>query len=158
MIAERGRYLARELPPPRRLTWRQKVRIHDPDTGEQTFYVDFGEYQDRRLCEVFIVAQKYGTFARGTLDTLARSLSLALQSGTSPLDMARSLRGQCYPPCGRVEAEGSEVTDCLSIADYIGREIEANYGADGRRLDRPLHPPQMPPDKAAGYISEGSGA
>lgn len=128
-------YMMREPLPDRRHAWRQKVRITDANNGAHTFYVEFGEYTDGRLAEIFITAHKTGTFVRGTLDSLARSVSLALQSGTSPLDMARQLRGQDYPPKGRVDAAGSSVTECLSIADYIGREIEACYGEDGKRCD-----------------------
>lgn len=128
--------MTRELVPERRRTWRQKVRVHDAVSGEHTFYVDFGEYADGRLAEVFINTQKFGTFVRGVLDSLARSISLALQSGTSPRDMARLLRGQCYPPFGRVVADGSTVTECKSIADYIGQEIEACYGDDGRYIQQ----------------------
>lgn len=123
----------REPLPARRRTWRQRVCISDANVGNHEFYVDFGEYEDGRLGEVFITAKKYGTFARGILDTLARAVSTALQSGTSPHDMARQLQGQDYPPQGRVSAEGSSISECLSIADYLGREILACYGEDGKR-------------------------
>lgn len=126
-------YMAREKLPERRLTWRQKVCIRDEVQGDHKFYVDFGEYPDGRLAEVFITSHKTGTFVRGTLDTLGRTISIALQSGTSPMDMAEHLRGQDYPPKGVVEAPSSTVSECMSIADYIGQEIAANYGADGRR-------------------------
>lgn len=130
------RYMTRELPPARRRTWRQRVRILDRASGrEHTFYVDFGEYDDGRLCEVFITAQKEGTFVRGVLDTLARMTSLALQSGTHPRDVAKLLSDHNYPPHGRVEVDGSTVVGCTSIADYIGQEIEAQYGDDGRRME-----------------------
>ena len=147
------RYMARDPMPKRRHTWRQKVRIYDRDSGAcHKFYIDFGEYEDGRLGEVFITSHRHGTFVRGTLDTLARTISIALQSGTSPAEVARSLLGQNYPPSGRVDAEGSEVTECLSVADYLGQEIDRCYGEDGRR--RPITPP---PEKSAGYISDGSG-
>lgn len=126
--------MPREAAPARRRTWRQKVVIRDTDKGSQRFYVDFGEYEDGRLCELFIVAHKLGTFARGVLDSLARLASIALQTGTSPLEVARNMRGQNYPPQGLVDAPGSTVTECDSIIDYIGREIQANYGEDGKRL------------------------
>ncbi len=125
--------MVRERVPERRRCWRQKVRISDAAIGTVTFYVEFGEYDDGRLAEVFITSHRMGTFARGVMDSLARSASLALQSGTAPLDLARTLRGQCYPPGGRVVAEGSSVAECSSIADYLGREIAATYGEDGRR-------------------------
>lgn len=130
-----GRYMAREPLPERRQVWRQKVTILDAVTGSHTFYVDFGEYPDGRLAEVFITTHKCGTFARGTLDSLARAISLALQSGTSPQDMAHQLCGQNYPPQGVVQADGSTVTACSSVADYVGREIRACYGADGCRKE-----------------------
>lgn len=133
MLAERH-YMTREPLPPRRNTWRQKVRVIDNVDGQtHTFYVDFGEYPDGRLGEVFICAHKTGTFVRGTLDTLAQTISLALQSGTSPLEVARTLRGQDYAPGGKVVAQGSSIESCTSIADYIGQEIEVTYGDDGKR-------------------------
>lgn len=127
------RYMAREPLPERRQVWRQKASIIDA-SGRHTFYVDFGEYADGRLAEIFVTAHKFGTFTRGVMDSLARSVSLALQSGTSPRDMARQLIGQDYPPNGVVEAAGSCVTKCTSIADYIGQEIIACYGEDGKRM------------------------
>lgn len=134
-ISWKTRYMTREPPPDRRRTWRQKVRIADHDSGDHTFYVDFGEYADGRLAEVFITTKRFGTFSRGVLDSLARSVSIALQSGTSPREMARQLRGQDYPPHGRIEGDSTTVAECTSIADYIGQEIEAQYGDDGRRME-----------------------
>lgn len=143
-------YMPRKPLEQRRRTWRQKVSITDRDTGAvHKFYVDFGEYDDGRLGEVFITAHRHGTFVRGTLDTLARTISIALQSGTSPTELAKSLLDQNYPPSGEVEAEGSRVTECLSIADYLGQEISACYGDDGRRRTTPVYP-----EKEAGRASE----
>lgn len=152
MWSPSGRYMARIPLPERRRVWRQKVRITDHESGvAHTFYVDFGEYPDGRLAEVFVTGHRMGTFVRGVLDTMAKAASLALQSGTSPLDMARSMRGQCYPPCGRVDADGSTVTECSSVADYVAQEIEANYGEDGRRRLAPF------PEKLAGAYTRGTG-
>lgn len=129
-----GRYMARVAMPARRRVWRQRVVITNKDDGvRHVFYVEFGEYDDGRLGEVFITAHRTGTFVRGALDTLAQTVSVALQSGTSPHEIARTLRDQAYPPHGAVEAEGSEVHCCASLADYIAQEIVASYGSDGRR-------------------------
>lgn len=130
-------YMPRERVPDRRHTWRQKATIVDTESGRrEVFYVEFGEYLDGRLAEVFITSHKCGdSFTRGMMDTLAKSISLALQSGTSPHDMARTLRGQNYPPCGRVDAPGSTIEQCSSLADYIAQEIVACYGEDGQRRE-----------------------
>jgi hypothetical protein len=123
----------REPMPARRRTWRQKVTIHDPDSGPHRFYVDFGEYPDGRLGEIFITAHKTGTFVRGVIDSLARGISVALQTGTSPHEMAKTLHEQDYPPKGYVEAVESTVTECTSIADYLAQEIMACYAENGQR-------------------------
>jgi ribonucleoside-diphosphate reductase alpha chain len=133
-----GRYMTRERVPDRRHTWRQKATIVDAASGRrEVFYVEFGEYDDGRLAELWITSHKCGdSFTRGTMDTLAKSLSLALQCGTSPHDMAKTLRGQNYPPSGRVDAPNSSVTSCTSLADYIAQEIVACYDKDGRFIHR----------------------
>lgn len=166
IITRAGCHMAREPMPDRRHIWRQKVRITDANTGaDHVFYVDFGEYEDGRLGEVFITSKKMGTFARGVMDTLARSLSLCLQSGTPPHAIAAQLIAQDYPPQGAVTAEGSSVTHCSSIADYIGQEIVASYGEGGRRHSREVPEPivsgcgdetpyDVTPEKVAGYTSE----
>lgn len=142
--------MPREKLPDRRRSWTQKVRIQNHDDGVcHTFFVNFGEHDDGRLAELFITAQKTGTFVRGVLDSLARNTSIALQSGTHPLELARSLRTQFYPPAGKVMAEGSAVVECTSIADYIGQEIEASYGEDGKRIQLPALV-----EKVAGRLSE----
>jgi ribonucleoside-diphosphate reductase alpha chain len=159
MLATARRYMAREPMPERRHTWRQKVRIIDAvDGASHTFYVDFGEYDDGRLGEIFITTHKSGTFVRGTLDTLAQSISLALQSGTSPLDVAKTLRDQNYPPSGRVLAVNSKVETCTSIADYIGQEIANTYGEDGRQRAADPEPiPDEPLPKVLDHRIKGSG-
>lgn len=153
----------REPMPCRRYIWRQKVRVIDADTGaEHTFYIDFGEYKDGRLGEIFITTKRMGTFARGVLDTLARSVSLSLQSGTPLYDIAEQLIGQDYPPQGTVVADGSSVTRCSSITDYIGQEMLASYAEDGRRRTEAPSTPAVPScedlplqaEKVAGYIPE----
>lgn len=139
MIASEVGYMTRECLPARRATWRQKVQIVDRDDGRtHTFYVEFGEYPDGRLAELFVTGHRLDTFARGALDALARTASLALQSGTSPHEVAHTLRGMDYPPRGRVQAEGSAITEASSLADYIGQEIEASYGTDGKQRATPL--------------------
>ncbi len=144
--------MTREVLPTNRRNWRQKVVIHDRDSGRHSFYVEFGEYADGRLGEVFVTAHRMGTFTRGTLDALARSISLSLQSGTSPHQCAKMLVGMDYPPQGVVEADGSAVRTCTSLADYIGQEILSSYGDDGKRLPMVLDDPPAPNE--AGYTPE----
>lgn len=151
--------MTRECLPGRRACWRQRLVIHDVVAGPQTFFVCFGEHADGRLGEVFLTASKAGTFARGMIDALARSISLALQSGSPPREVASMLLGLDYPPSGRIDATGSTLDgkSCTSISDYLGQEIVACY------CEQPAHPesdlsvtgqddgaPEPPPESAPG--------
>lgn len=155
-------YVPREKLPDRRHVWRQKATITNTEDGtNHTFYIDFGEYPDGRLAEVFVTSHRFGTFTRGVLDTLGRSMSVALQTGTAPQDLAATMVGQSFPPCGTVVADGSSIKECTSIADYIGREIAATYGEDGK-LRTPATQPVATPaqelqDKPTRQLATGLG-
>lgn len=146
----------REPLPERRSSWTQEVVI-----GGHTLQIGFGEYEDGRLGEVFIDISHEGTFLRGVLGTLARTISISLQHGASVEMVAHALEGIDYPPCGQVEGSPN-VTECSSITDYIAKEILANYGIESiERRTVPRGPAPRPiaegdpiPEKAAGYTPE----
>lgn len=117
--------MTRERLPDRRRCWTQKVRILDP-LGGQTFYLTCGEYPDGRLGEIFLEAHKEGTFARGVLQALARTVSIALQSQAPVGEIVNALRHLNFPPKGDV-AGSATVTKCSSVTDWIAQELEAAY-------------------------------
>ena len=109
--------VSRERLPDRRKHITQKVRIDG-----QLFYVCVGLYPDGRPGEIFVTAHKMGTFARGVLDAMARSVSLALQTGTPITEVAKSLAGLDFPPNG--SCEGSPlITSATSVADFVAQEL-----------------------------------
>lgn len=111
----------RTRPPDRRATWRQKARI-----SGQKFFVDFGEYDDGRLCEIFVEAAKEGAFVRGILGALARMVSMSLQCGATPQEVCKALRYCTFEPNGDVTGSPA-VKTCTSLVDWIAQEIEAAY-------------------------------
>ena len=114
--------MTREKLPDRRANWTESVVV-----GGHLFIVTFGEFADGRLGEIFLHADKEGTFVRGILDAVARLVSLSLQSGVPPATLANALKGLNFSPSGYVF--GSEVAqECSSIMDWLGKEIEAYYG------------------------------
>ena len=113
--------MTRIKPPDRRGSWTQKARI-----GGQSFYLGFGERADGTLCEIFLTCQKEGTFSRGILDSLARMVSAALQSGMPVDEVVKVLIGIRFPPDG--EVQGSlKVDRCVSVVDWMAKEMEAYY-------------------------------
>lgn len=127
--------MTRRRLPDRRNAWTQKVRIEG-----QTFYLCCGEYDDGTLGEIFLEAQKEGTFARGILSALARMTSIALQSGVPVIEVVNALRHLNFPPRDEINGSAS-VAKCSSVADWIAQEIEAAY-LRPEKIARYLSPPE----------------
>ena len=127
------RKMPRDKMPDRRPNWCQTARI-----GGQRFYLTCGEYPpDHQKAgqpgEVWIDAAKMGSFLRGILDTLARQISIALQSGTGVKEVIKGLRSMNFPPNGAVKAEMTDVTICTSVADWVAQELEIVYVKGNRK-------------------------
>ena len=119
----------RQPMPERRASWTQHVHIEN-----QAFYLTFGEYPDGRLGEIFVNASKTGTFVRGVLDALARVTSVAIQCGAPIEEISDALKGLNFPPHGPVEGSAT-CKGALSVTDWIGQEIEANYSRNRENGD-----------------------
>lgn len=116
-----GALLMREPLPDHRRSWTQKVRIDG-----HSVYLCVGEYDDGRPGEIFIDFAKAGSFVRGVLGTLARTISIALQCGADVETVTHMLREHDYPPHG--EVQGSDrVKYCTSVLDWVAAELEAKY-------------------------------
>jgi ribonucleoside-diphosphate reductase alpha chain len=111
----------RQAMPERRHSWTQKVRIDG-----QAVYMTVGEYADGRPGEIFIDVSKQGTFLRGVMEALARTVSIALQCGADVSVIVHALKGLDYPPNGRVEGS-SAVDTCSSVTDWVASELKSVY-------------------------------
>ncbi len=116
----------RQKLPNRRNTWTQRVKITSPNGEMQTVYLSVGEYDNGLVGEIWVVVAKAGSFLRGSLDNLARMVSVSLQCGTPLEEVIGSLKGLSYPPEGKVEGSPF-VQDCTSVADWIAKELEYAY-------------------------------
>jgi ribonucleoside-diphosphate reductase alpha chain len=125
-----GVQMTRKRMPDRRKSCTQKVKI-----SGQTFYLTFGYYEDGSIGEIFIEAHKEGTFVRGVLQALARSVSLMLQNGIPIADIVKMYRKMNFPPNG--EVTGSDVKICSSVPDWIAQELENEQ----ERIIESLGPP-----------------
>ncbi len=145
----------REPLPDRRRSWTQEVVI-----GGQDFCLTVGEYKDGRPGEVWIEANKEGTFTRGVLSILSRSISISLQCGADLEAICHSLNGIDYPPDGEVfPVNGctTQVKECYSVTNWVSQELEFAYiiGKDTPKVEVSATAQGDPiPEKVAGYISE----
>ena len=90
--------------------------------GDMRLYATAGFYEDGRLGEVFIKADRKGSFATGALDAWAICLSLGLQHGV-PLEVyTTKLRGMRFEPDGLTG--DPKFPMCSSVIDLVARWLQ----------------------------------
>lgn len=112
----------REPLPNRRGSFTQKAEI-----AGNSVLLGVGEYPDGRPGEIFVSLHKEGAAFRSLMNCMAIVTSIALQFGVPLQVLVDSLAGFRFEPSGPVEAEDSKVKSCLSIVDYIFRELASTY-------------------------------
>ncbi len=94
--------------------------------GKLKFYVTANTYPDGRLGEIFVRADKVGSFVAGMLDGFAMAFSLALQHGV-PLDvLTTKMRHSKFEPAGLMPKD-PDFRSCSSALDLISQWLEKNY-------------------------------
>ena len=121
----------RERLPAERAGWTKKFKLsytHKDGTPDvMKIYLRTGIYEDGRLGEIFITADRVGTLASGALDAVATMVSMLLQYGV-PLDVITSkLRHTRFPPNSFTGDE--EFPSCSSILDLVAQFLDKRFGA-----------------------------
>lgn len=91
-------------------------------------YITVGLYEDGRPGEVFIHASKLGSTVSGLLDSLAISISFALQHGVPLHLLADKFKNTRFEPAGFTK--NSKIPLTTSIVDYIFRWLEQKFILD----------------------------
>ena len=88
-------------------------------------YVTTGVYSDGTLGEIFIKAEKEGSFVSGLMDSFATVFSIGLQSGV-PLDrLISKLRFTRFEPAGFTK--NPEIHSASSVLDYLAQWLVKKY-------------------------------
>lgn len=99
-------------------------------TGESDvmqLYFTAGFYDDGRVGEIFVRADRAGSLARGTMDALATMVSIMLQYGIPVEVVVDKLRHHRFPPDGRLlYADGADpdFRTCTSVVDLMAQWLE----------------------------------
>ena len=80
-----------------------------------------------KINEVYITTSKTGSLVAGLLNTLSKTISVSLQTGVSPQEIAKSLRGQAFEPSGFVQ-EHPYIKNVSSIADLVSKILDIECG------------------------------
>lgn len=116
-----------------------KKALDHRTNGKLKFYVTAGMYDDGKLGELFIRADRAGSFMNGVLDTMAMVMSIALQHGV-PLDVLTSkMRHTRFPPNGFLKDD--EFRSCASpidlLAQWLTKRFEPMVVADDPQPEPP---------------------
>lgn len=113
--------------------------------GKFKFYVTAGMYEDGRIGELFVRADRAGSTMNGILDTLAMTMSIALQHGV-PIEMLTAkMKNTQFPPYGLTG--DSEFRICKSPIDLLAQWLSVRFGPkdEAPTLEAP---PSSPPSPA----------
>jgi hypothetical protein len=122
-------------PPPKRLRFcladerGGKNRKFDIGTGEGSIegYITSGTYSSGELGEIFIVAQKQGSFVSGLMDGFATVFSIALQHGVPLESLISKFRHTRFEPAGYTKDD--QIKNASSVLDFVMQWLELRYTA-----------------------------
>lgn len=106
------------------------------------FYFTAGLYEDGRVGEVFVKADKVGSLASGALEAVGILLSMLLQSGVPLDEVLPKLRHTRYPPSGFTK--DPNLPSCSSPLDLLAQWLAQKFIPDP--MDVKTTPPPDPPD------------
>src|SRR5262249_31243161 len=134
----------RERMPDRRKGYTQKAVV-----GGHKVYLRTGEYDDGRLCDIFIDMHKEGAAFRSLLNNFAIAVSLGLQYGVPLEEYVDAFTFTRFEPSGPVQGNDS-IKYATSMLDYVFRELAVSY------LDR-FDLAHVDPNEAGGFDALGKG-
>lgn len=102
-----------------------KFVIHAEGGEEYTGYITVGFYEDGTPGEFFIRIAKIGSMVNGLLDTIATSVSIALQYGIPLKVFVNKFSHMRFEPEGLTE--NKDIPFAKSLVDYIFRWLGEKF-------------------------------
>ena len=109
----------------RRLPVERSALTHKFDINGHEGYITVGLYPDGQPGEIFLKMAKEGSTVSGLMDTLATSISLALQYGVPLRDLINKFAHVRFEPAGFTA--NPEIPIAKSIVDYIFRWLGSRF-------------------------------
>ena len=109
----------------RRLPAERTAVTHKFDIAGHEGYITVGLYPDGTPGEIFLKMAKEGSTVSGLMDTLATTISVALQYGVPLKDLVNKFSHVRFEPAGFTG--NPEIPIAKSIVDYIFRWLGARF-------------------------------
>ncbi len=113
------------LPHRRRLPAERAAVTHKFDIAGHEGYITVGLYPDGQPGEIFLKMAKEGSTVSGLMDTLATTISVALQYGVPLKDLVNKFAHVRFEPSGFTGNQ--EIPIAKSIVDYIFRWLGSRF-------------------------------
>lgn len=114
------------MPPERHgLTFKFKIGA---GKDEVKGYITANNYEDGTLGEIFIKMDKQGSQVSGFCDAWAISVSMLLQAGMDPMEIARKFKGMSFEPAGITG--NPAIPFAKSPIDYVARWLEQKHSTE----------------------------
>ena len=148
------------LPHRRRLPAERSAVTHKFDIAGHEGYITVGLYPDGQPGEIFLKMAKEGSTVSGLMDTLATTISVALQYGVPLKDLVNKFAHVRFEPSGFTGNQ--EIPIAKSIVDYIFRWLGSRFLSPDDKANLGLHERVSrrgrPPTVAFSGGTSGSGA
>jgi ribonucleoside-diphosphate reductase alpha chain len=128
----------------RRLPDERKALTHKFSIAGHEGYITVGLFEDGEPGEVFITMSKQGSTISGLMDSLATSISLALQYGVPLAELCRKFSHTRYEPSGYTG--NREIPLAKSITDYIFRWMALRFLKEEGSVVQPADLSSAPAD------------
>src|SRR4051794_20670876 len=121
------------LPHRRRLPAERSAITHKFDIAGHEGYITVGLYPDGQPGEIFLKMAKEGSTVSGLMDTLATTISVALQYGVPLKDLVNKFAHVRFEPSGFTGNQ--EIPIAKSIVDYIFRWLGSRFLSDEEKVN-----------------------
>jgi ribonucleoside-diphosphate reductase alpha chain len=126
------------LPHRRRLPSERAAITHKFDIGGHEGYITVGLYPDGQPGEIFLKMAKEGSTVSGLMDTLATTISVALQYGVPLRDLVNKFAHVRFEPSGFTGNQ--EIPIAKSLVDYIFRWLGSRFLSPEDKANLGLQP------------------
>lgn len=96
-------------------------------------YLTTGNYTDGNPGEIFLVAEKMGSFVSGILDAFATAVSVGLQHGVPLSWYINKFKHTRFEPAGMTK--NPKIGQAFSVLDYIMKWLELRYTATAEEAE-----------------------
>jgi ribonucleoside-diphosphate reductase alpha chain len=123
-----------QVPVRRKLPITRPSVTHRFDVAGHEGYLTVGLYNDGSPGELFIRMSKEGSTIGGLMDSLATTVSIALQYGVPLKSLTGKFKSQRFEPSGLVFGDDSGIKEATSLVDYIGNWLELNFNGGKKEV------------------------